>query len=466
MRPLFAPSLLLLVACSNDFKLNEQTAVLTVTPPVSDAGTLALGAEAILPLVLYAQDGDVTVISVDVLNVEGESFTLQDTALPTVANGETATLTLAYVPESEGLHWARVTVNTDEATTPSHEVAVRGEGAIPAARIYPSLLDFGPVQAGTSSSLDVTIVNEGRVSLDLGSVDFDNVRFSLATALPVSVIVGAEATIRMTYRADNESEQTGEATLGLGASVGPVILRANACSTASGDLYDSDGDGSSFCSGDCNDWDASVQPGATETCDSVDQDCDGSVDEGTPCVDDDGDGFSEDGGDCNDGDTAVSPGATEVDANGVDDDCDGVTDDGALDDDRDGYSASAGDCDDADRDVFPGAPETADGVDNDCDGVIDEGTEVYDDDGDGFSEADGDCDDTDALANPVHPEVADFLDNDCDGSVDEGTVNSDDDGDGYTETGGDCNDANASINPGQPEVTGNHIDDNCDGVTS
>ena len=456
----------MLAACSNDFKLNEQSAALTVTPLVSDAGTLALGSEALLPLVLYAQDGDVSVISVDVLNVEGEWFTLQDSALPTVTNGETATLTVSYVPQEEGLHWARVTVNTNEATTPGHEVDVRGEGALPAARFYPSLLDFGPVRPGTLGTLGVTILNEGRVPLDLGAVAFDNDRYSLDTSLPVSVVVGGSATVGVTYAADDASEQTGEARFDIGASLDPLVLRANACSTASGDLYDSDGDGYSFCAGDCDDWDRGVNPGAIETCDSVDQACDGSVDEGTSCVDDDGDGFSEDDGDCNDGDTSVSPAAAEVDGNGVDDDCDGMTDDGSVDNDRDGYSTAAGDCDDGNRDVFPGAPEPADGLDNDCDGLVDEGTSVYDDDGDGYSEDRGDCDDSDPAVSPGRAEAPDFVDNDCDGTVDEGTVYFDDDGDGYTETGGDCNDANPSVNPGQPEVSGNHVDDNCDGVTS
>ena len=42
---------------------------------------------------------------------------------------------------------------------------------------------------------------------------------------------------------------------------------------------DSDGDGSPD-SADCNDGNSAVYPGATETCNSVDDDCDGTVDEG------------------------------------------------------------------------------------------------------------------------------------------------------------------------------------------
>ena len=73
--------------------------------------------------------------------------------------------------------------------------------------------------------------------------------------------------------------------------------------------------------------------------------------------------------------------------------------------DGDGYTED--DCDDTNPAVHPDAPEdggdgsnTGDGLDNDCDGITDEGTLSYDDDGDGWSELEGDCDDGDASINP------------------------------------------------------------------
>jgi hypothetical protein len=96
---------------------------------------------------------------------------------------------------------------------------------------------------------------------------------------------------------------------------------------------------------DCLDEDPDVHPGAQETCDGVDQDCDGLVDEDAAdavvwYADEDGDGFGDpartelacapteatwvtDAGDCEDTLPAVNPAADEVCDNGLDDDCDG-----------------------------------------------------------------------------------------------------------------------------------------------
>lgn len=96
---------------------------------------------------------------------------------------------------------------------------------------------------------------------------------------------------------------------------------------------DRDGDGFTIEDGDCNDFRSSIYPGATESLSNYqDDDCDGVVDDGTDTSDYDGDGYSVADGDCDDypyyGGPRIYPGATEVLGNGIDDDCDGVVDDG------------------------------------------------------------------------------------------------------------------------------------------
>jgi MYXO-CTERM domain-containing protein len=256
---------------------------------------------------------------------------------------------------------------------------------------------------------------------------------------------------------------------------------------------------------DCDDSRSSVYPGATETCNSRDDDCDGTIDEGVKTTyydDDDGDGhgdasdttsacstpsgYTTSSDDCDDTDGTRYPGATEL-CDGIDNDCDGTIDEGATtgtfyaDTDGDGYgdpsktttgcTSSAGwvanddDCDDAASAVHPGSAEVAyDGVDQDCDGA-----DLCDVDGDG-ADFDGascggdDCDDSDATIGPSEAESADGVDEDCDSTVDEGTDWYDDDGDGATEAGGDCDDGAADVGSGADEDC-DGVDDDCDGVT-
>lgn len=146
-----------------------------------------------------------------------------------------------------------------------------------------------------------------------------------------------------------------------------------------------------------------------------------------------------------------------------------------------GHTAMDGDCNDADASVHPGAPEECNGVDDDCDGVTDPESDLeyvdcyLDSDGDGYgtsgaslaacrcpdaySTRSGDCDDEDAS---VHPEAAedwyDGIDGDCNEDDDY-----DADGDGWRVDEGDCDDADSEVHPDANEVCGNGVDDDCDG---
>ena len=237
------------------------------------------------------------------------------------------------------------------------------------------------------------------------------------------------------------------------------------------DERDLDGDGVLACD-DCDDLSAEAYPGRAEDCsDKIDNDCDGTIDQS---VDNDGDGYYTCFDDCNDASAVAHQGATEI-CDGIDNDCDGYVDEG-FDDDEDGYfqclncsaifPAPLCDCDDSNALIRPRRGEDCtDGIDNDCDGLIDVGG---DNDWDQVDRCDGDCDDFNPDINPLKPEVCDGIDNNCNGEVDE---TFDRDEDGVTSCFGDCEDdpevggeyAHAGLDEDDPEDC-DELDNDCNGV--
>ena len=162
---------------------------------------------------------------------------------------------------------------------------------------------------------------------------------------------------------------------------------------------------------DCNDALAAVNPGATELCNSADDNCSGAADEGLTFAnyytDADGDGYGI-GTATN---ACASPGA--------------------------GYATANGDCDDVMVGVNPGAAEICNGWDDDCDSSIDEGipTITY------YNDADGDGYGAGLPTTTCSVLSAPFVSNNT-----------------------DCDDSNIAVNTAATESCSNTIDDNCNGT--
>ncbi len=240
--------------------------------------------------------------------------------------------------------------------------------------------------------------------------------------------------------------------------------------------YDADRDGWTPRQMDCDDNNNTVHPGATELCDGLDNDCDPRtpIDSNTECYDDDGDNYCE------------APPCVNA-------------------------SGGLSDCDDAAPGIYPGATEVPDLVDNDCDGVVDDGLNNFDDDGDGYCErppcvnvagsnsgSPRDCNDGNFNVSPAETEICgNGVDDNCNNTQNEQNaiqctnfyVDSDNDNYGvngarecWCEGGGDahpfgatnpndCLDSNANVRPNQTQYFTEHrgdgsFDYDCSGSAS
>lgn len=219
---------------------------------------------------------------------------------------------------------------------------------------------------------------------------------------------------------------------------------------------------------DCDDENPDVHPGVEEACNGLDDDCNGTPDNGLDAItfytDADGDGFgvrfpaevgctSPEGSwarnddDCDDTSAIVNPEGVEICNAGLDDNCNGLADDADplvdattvpvwfLDADADGYGDrnedkarclplpgyvdNDADCNDAREEVNPDATEICNNVDDDCDHQTDDAdnsldpatqTSFYADvDGDGFGDGS-----LEILACAAVPGLSSANPNDCD----------------------------------------------------
>jgi hypothetical protein len=175
--------------------------------------------------------------------------------------------------------------------------------------------------------------------LGIGSISIDSSKYTIKGFVLVGINNGQ---IIISKNIDIQCCLSPALVFGFGTPFVVFFIKYNPATDADGDGYYAEVD-------DCDDTNPDIYPGATEHCNLLDDNCNGIVDDNADeCeiyyMDADADGY---------GDSSDFRCLCEMDCP---------------------YCAVEGnDCDDNDDSIYPGATEVCDGIDNDCDGIIDEG---------------------------------------------------------------------------------------------
>ena len=359
-----------------------------VTPRSVPFGSVWTGEEEVRYIrVLNSGDGDLTLTAPTLDSTCDAAFSLTYSfaeaadSTKVLESGKSSLIEVTFIPEDQKSAYCTVYVNSDDSANPSVPVYLQGNNGTDPDNVAPTVNIRSP-EPGYMHN------NPGPIEMELNVFDKNQPATSLSCKVYSSLNVLAnvadctptESSGHVFLSVPTEDFNPGVDTLlvrvtdasGIRttASLSMIINAAYPSSDDDGDAFGTD---SSELVVDCDDNNRDTYPNAAEIYDSLDNDCDSIVDEGTIGSDDDGDTFSE---------------------NDLD-------------------------CDDTDEDTYPGAPESPDYKDNDCDGTIDENTTLSDDDGDGYAEVNNDCNDLDDEISPSAVEICDSIDNDCNGLVDD-----------------------------------------------
>jgi subtilisin-like proprotein convertase family protein len=322
-------------------------------------------------------------------------LSVRDRALFDVGTLDNWSITLIY-DEQQAFTWSPAaglntttgaTVTASPSSTTTYTVsAISAQGCSSSADVTVEVRrPQGMITAGTttvcadSPSTTITLYVAGQGTIN-GTLSPGGIPFS-GTAPQITVNVSPSSTTTYTIATLSDNLCNADPGSLSGSATITVTPQVTYYQDADGDGYGNSSvtltscsgipNGYSVVGGDCDDNNADTNPGADEWLNGIDDNCNGLVDElvvGTTFYQDsDGDGFGNaavtvvawlmappgyvsDNTDCDDSSASRHPGATEICGNGIDDDCDGIVDEGCgpINDERDSalilFTSNVGAC--------------------------------------------------------------------------------------------------------------------------
>ena len=264
--------------------------------------------------------GEARTITVRAFDTDG-TVTHEGSATVNVVRGNNPPVQIPLVPRSGHQPIALTLAEVSVTVTPALDSIVTGEALQLAATVIAAggTLDVDPTWATLNPAI-ASVSEEGLVTAIAGGTVVVVATYAgVGAAATITVLTGSE----VWWYADADDDGFGNAADAVFLTVAPAGYVADDT--------------------DCNDANAAINPDATELLDGIDNDCDGTPDDGFAVLtwyrDQDNDtwghpfntiqaafrpvGYVDRPGDCNDFNAAIFPGAIDFPFDGVDSNCNG-----------------------------------------------------------------------------------------------------------------------------------------------
>lgn len=177
--------------------------------------------------------GDVDLIGADF------SVTSDDCSQMTLAGGASCAVQLSFAPTQAGARSGSVTVAHDAGDDATVTLSGNGVSAdMPLLVLEPLQLAFGDVTLGDSSSLSLTVRNDGAASLSLGDIGLDGADFSLGsdTCSQAMLTAGASCIVQVNFAPSLAGARSGNVSVArTGGDDAIVALSGNGIDPTPGD---------------------------------------------------------------------------------------------------------------------------------------------------------------------------------------------------------------------------------------
>jgi ASPM-SPD-2-Hydin domain-containing protein len=176
------------------------TPQLTCTPAGLRFGAVVVGHTETM-LVTVTNNGE-TSVTVSGMAVSSSVFTTSSLSLPLVLPaGQSFNLSVSYTPTAAVMTGTNKISFSSDASNPTLVLEVGGRGvSIEVLSVTPSIVGFGRVETGTSSTLPVVLKNDRFRKVDLSALQVTGRGFSISgPTFPLTLSLGQSVTVNVTF---------------------------------------------------------------------------------------------------------------------------------------------------------------------------------------------------------------------------------------------------------------------------